>query len=387
MRPLSIAATAALFLLAGAGSLAAQSSMFGVRGIGFPGRPLTAQTRGTASSFALFDPESDFNPAALASTPAVTGGFVLANDWRHWETPAGNRNLRQTRFPLMYIAGPIPRTGIGVGVSIASYADRDFKLASRGLDTLRGVEIEVFDTLTSTGGLNEIRLASGFRIGPRTTVGAGVHLITGSSRIDTRRAFNDTTYLPIRQQAELTYSGLGLSLGITHQVSSSIGLAAMIRSDNRARVELDSADAFKIDLPYTFSAGASIRASQVLRLGLSGTYRTWSGANSDLLEQGSTGAQNTMEVAFGGEWTRNRRRPLNLPLRFGARYAQIPFPVIEGAKPKEFVVSLGSGTRFAQDRAGVDFALEHAWRRESSDYQERSLQLVIGLTLRPYGNR
>jgi hypothetical protein len=125
----------------------------------------------------------------------------------------------------------------------------------------------------------------------------------------------------------------------------------------------------------------------VLRLNLSGTYRTWSGANSDLLAQGSTGSQNTMEVAFGGEWTRNRRRPLNLPLRFGARYSQIPFPVIEGAKPKEFVASLGSGTRFAQDRAGVDFALEHAWRRESGDYRERSFQLIVGLTLRPYGNR
>lgn len=387
MRPRLVAATAALFLLAGTDVLAAQSSMFGVRGLGFPGRPQTAQVRGSASAFAIFDPESDVNPAALAGMQAVTGGFVVANDWRHWETPAGEKSLRQSRFPLMYVAGPIPKTGIGFGVSIGSYADRDFTLASTGLDTLRGAVVEVFDTLSSTGGLNEIRLGTGVRLGSRTAIGIAAHLITGSSRIDTRRAFGDTTFLTIKQKAELTYSGLGFSVGITHQLNPRVHLAAVIRSDNRARVELDSADAFKVDLPFTFSGGVSVRATDVLRLALSGSYRTWSGANSDLLEQGSTGAQNTTELSFGGEWTRNKRRPLNLPLRFGVRYAQIPFPVEQGAKPKEIAFSVGSGIRFAQDRAGVDFGIEHAWRKESDSYKERSLQLIVGLTLRPYGNR
>lgn len=387
MRVLPVAAaTAIVFLLCGVESLAAQSSMFGVRGLGFPGRPQTAQARGTGSGLALFDPESDVNPAALTASPAVTGGFVLVPDWRHWETPAGSRSLRQTRFPLMYVAGPIPNTPLAVGVSIASYSDRDFKLASLGSDTLRGVPIEVFDTLTSTGGLNEIRLAAGYRIGTGTSIGFGVHLITGSSRIDTRRAFGDTTYLPIRQRAELTYSGLGLSLGVIHQLNARISVAAMVRSDTRARVDLDSAEAFRVDLPYTFSAGAALRPSPRVRLGFSGTYRTWSGANSDLLAQGSSGAQNTLELAGGAEWFRNRRRPLNLPVRFGVRYAQIPFPVEEGAKPREFSLSIGTGTRFAQDRAGIDLALEHAWRSESSRYKERALALVIGLTLRPYGS-
>ena len=92
MRPRVVAATAALFLLAGTDLLAAQSSMFGIRGLGFPGRPQSAMVRGSASAFANFDPESDANPAALATAPAVTGGFVFASDWRHWETPAGSRN-------------------------------------------------------------------------------------------------------------------------------------------------------------------------------------------------------------------------------------------------------------------------------------------------------
>jgi hypothetical protein len=385
--PLLAAAAALVLFASGVDTLSAQSSIFGVRGLGFPGRPQTAQSRGTGSALGLFDPESDLNPAALTGSVAVTGGFVVASDWRRWQAPAGDRSLRQTRFPLMYIVGPVPRTGLAVGISIGSYADRDFKLASVGVDTLRGAAIEVFDTVTSLGGLNEIRLATGYQLGSRTSIGAGVHVITGSSRIDTRRAFGDTIYLPIRQRAELTFSGLGLSLGITHQLSSRVSLAAMIRSDTRAKVEVDSTEAFKVDLPFTFAAGVAIRPSSMLRLAMSGTYKTWSGANSDLLAQGSTGAQNTLELAVGGEWSRNRRRPLNLPLRFGVRYAEIPFPVEEGAQPKEFALSLGTGTRFAQDRAGIDIALEHAWRSESSRYKERSLALVFGLTLRPYGSR
>lgn len=381
------AASAIVLLTGGVDALSAQSSMFGVRGLGFPGRPITAQSRGTGSALAMFDPESDVNPAALGQSVAVTGGFVIDNDWRHWDSPAGDKNLRQTRFPLMYIVGPIPRTPLAVGISLGSYTDRDFKLASVGLDTLRGVPITVFDTLTSVGGLNEIRLAAAYRVGPRTTIGAGVHLITGSSRVDSRRAFDDTTYLPIRQKAELTFSGLGVSLGLTHQLSSRLGFAAMVRSDNRAKVQVDSADAFKVDLPYTFAMGFNVRPSNMLRFAVSGTYKTWSGANSDLLQEGSAGSQNTVELAAGGEWFRNRRRPMNLPLRFGVRYAQIPFPVERESTPTEFALSLGTGTRFAQDRAGIDLALEHAWRSESSQYRERSLQLIVGLTLRPYGSR
>lgn len=360
--------------------------MFGVRGLGLPGRPLTALSRATAGSFGLFDGESDVNPAAIAGIPAVTAGFVLSPSWRRWETPAGSRSLRETRFPLMYIGGPIPKTRLGVGISIGSYSDRDFKLASTGFDTLRGVELQVFDTVTSLGGLNEIRLGTGYRLSDRTTIGGGIHFITGSSRVDTRRAFSDTTYLQIRQKAELSYSGLGLSLGVIHQLSRSVKLAAVVRSDTRAQVDIDSTHAFKVDLPFTFTGGAQLRASPRLQLAVAGSYRTWSGANSDLLAQGSPGSQNTLELTAGGEFTRNRRRPLNLPLRFGVRYAQLPFPVVEGADPKEFSVSLGTGTRFAQDRAGVDLSLEQAWRSESSQYKERAFTLIVGLSIRPYGN-
>ncbi|MFN8651152.1 MAG: hypothetical protein U0133_20395 [Gemmatimonadales bacterium] len=366
--------------------LAAQSSMFGVRGLGFPGRPMTPRARATGGSFALFDGESDFNPAAIASQTAVTAGFVLAPTRRHWENPAGTASLRETRFPLIYVGGPIPGSRLGLGISIGSYADHDFRLASRDTVNVRGADVAVFDTLSGLGGLNEIRLATGIMLGQKTAIGGGFHFITGSSRLDARRHFEDTTFASLRQTAELTYHGIGISLGLTHQLTPAIRLAAMVRSDAKVKVDLDSSRAYTVDLPFTFAGGIQARASRRLTLAASGTYKTWSSANSDFLNQGAPGARNTLELNAGGEFVRNLRRPSRLPIRLGVRYADIPFPVIEGGKPKEFSISAGTGTRFAQERGGVDLTLEQTWRSEGSAYKERAFTLLLGLSIRPYGD-
>lgn len=366
-------------------TLVAQSSMFGVRGLGFPGRPLTPRSRATGGAFGLFDPESDVNPAAIASQTAVTAGFVLAPTWRHWESPAGTASIRETRFPLIYVGGPVPGSRVGLGISIGSYADRDFKLASVDTVNIRGQNVGVSDTLTSLGGLSEIRLASGVMLGKKTGIGGGFYFITGSSRLDARRHFDDTTFAALRQTAELSYHGIGFSLGITHQLTPGVKLAAMVRSDSKAKVDLDSARAYTVDLPFTFTGGAQVRASSRVTFALAGAYRTWSGANSDLLAVGAPGSRNTLELNAGGEYTRNLRRPSRLPVRLGVRYADIPFPVKEGAKPKEFTLSAGTGTRFAQERGGVDLTLEQTWRSEGSAYKERAFTLLLGLSIRPYG--
>jgi hypothetical protein len=137
-----------------------------------------------------------------------------------------------------------------------------------------------------------------------------------------------------------------------------------------------------VDLPYTFGLGVRWRAGSRLDLASQGTYRTWSGANSDLLASGGPGAENTISVALGGEYTRDPRRPYRLPLRLGARYGTLPFPVQSGLQPTEFGVSIGSGTRFAQERAGIDIALEHVWR-SAGDFKERAFVVTVGVGVRP----
>jgi hypothetical protein len=174
---------------------------------------------------------------------------------------------------------------------------------------------------------------------------------------------------------------------MVYKARQNLQVALFARSDGHADVDLDSAGVRAIDLPFTFGAGVQLKPSPRLTVAAHALYRTWSGANSDLQSQGAPGAENTVELSAGGELVRNLRRPGTLPIRFGLRLAQLPFPVAADSRPRELGISLGTGSRFAQDRAAIDVALEHHWRSESSSYSERAFTLVFGLSVRPYGGR
>jgi hypothetical protein len=148
-------------------------------------------------------------------------------------------------------------------------------------------------------------------------------------------------------------------------------------------MNVDSTRIGTIDLPYTFGAGFSYQPSRRLQLAGQGIYRTWSGANSDLLALGGVGAVNTLDVSTGLEFTPDIRRPTRHPLRFGLRYAELPFPLEIGAKAHEFSIATGTGTRFARGRGGMDLGLQYAWRSDGSARKERALLLTFGISVRP----
>jgi hypothetical protein len=349
----------------------AQSSQFGVRGLGLPGRPLSTETFGTGGAFGLVDPVS-----------ALTATFGGLQDFRHVENPAGSQSLRETRFPLVTVAGPLRRYPAVLGVSYSNYTSRDFTLASADTIPLRGALVPVSDTFSSRGGLSDLRVAGAYRVGTAWVFGGSFHVITGSVRLRARRAFADTTFQAPAQRSELSYAGVGFDLGMIRSFGPDFSVAATVRSDGHVNVDQDSSRAAKVDLPYTFGLGLRWRTGPKLELASQALMRTWSGANSDLLAQGGTGADNTVEVSFGGKFTPDPRHPTRPPIRFGARYGTLPFPLIPGEQAHELGISAGSGLRFAQGRAGVDLGLERVWR-SAGVFSERSFLVNIGMTVKP----
>ena len=375
----------ALLLLALASApvaVSAQSSQFGVRGLGMPGRAIGARAFGTGGAFAMFDPQSGLNPAAVGGLGALTAGFAALQDFRHVENPAGSRSVRETRFPHLSVAGPIGARPAVVGVSFSNYTSRDFTLVSADTIPLRGALVPVTDTFASRGGLSDLRAVGAYRFKDVWIVGGAFHVITGSDRLTTSRAFEDPSYQPARQRSELSYAGIGASLGVVRNFGPGFSVAAMVRSDGHVNVDRDSARVSRIDLPYTFGLGVRWRPGPKLELASQAVLRTWSAANSDLLSQGGTGADNTVEVALGGEYTPNPQRPGRRPIRFGARYGTLPFLLVPGEQPHELGLSVGTGIRFAQERAGIDLGLEHVWR-SAGDFSERAFLINLGVTVRP----
>jgi hypothetical protein len=330
----------------------------------------------------MFDSESSLNPATLGGVPTLTSVFTVAQSFRSPENPAGTASVRDTRFPHILVAGPIRQSGAALGVSYSNYTSRDFRLTTADTLDLRGVPVGVTDSFSSRGGLSDLRVAGAYRVHDRWTFGAGFHVITGSTRLETRRVFSDSSYLASRQTSEISYAGIGLSAGVIRQLGPRLAIAALLRTDGHANVDLDSARVGTVDLPYTFGLGLRLQPVEQLDVGIQGVFRTWSGANSDLLQQGGTGAKNTIEVAAGGQYTSDPKRPFRRPIRFGARYATLPFPLVPGEQAREVSVSLGTGMRFAQQRAGLDLSLEHFWRSEGV-YSERAFILSLGVSVRP----
>jgi hypothetical protein len=363
-------------------ALVSQASQFGVRGLGVPGRSLSTRAAGSSGAFGMFDAESGLNPAALSGLAVMTANFNGTQSFRTAENPAGSESLRDSRFPHVAFGGPVPRTPLVVGLSYSTYANRDFTVATRDTVELREVLVPVSDTLSSRGGLSDLRLAAAYTLRERSVVGAAFHILTGSNRLESRRTFSDGQYLPVQQSAELSYAGVGASVGAVQQLGAGLWVAAIARSDGKVIVDRDSTRVSQVDLPYTVGLGVRWRASPRLDLATHGIFHTWSGANSDLLASGGTGADNTIEASICGEYIGDPRRPYRRPIRFGARYATLPFPLQPGVQPNEFGVSLGSGVRFAQDRAGIDIAVEHLWR-SAGDFKERAFVISIGVGVRP----
>ncbi|HVJ99722.1 MAG TPA: hypothetical protein VM365_02615 [Gemmatimonadales bacterium] len=363
-------------------TVAAQASQFGVRGLGVPGRPFSTRAAGSSGAFAMFDAESGLNPATIGGLPAMTATFNSSASFRTVENPAGSASLRSTRFPYVSFGGPARGTPFAVGVSYSTYTNRDFSNATVDTLELRDALIPVFDTLSSRGGMSDLRIAGSFKARERSVIGGSFHILTGSNRMQEHRTFTDNQYRPVRQSTELSFAGVGLSLGAVHQLGRSLWVAAIARSDGGASVERDSAPVGDIDLPYSLGLGLRWKTGARLDLAAHGIFRTWSGANSDLLALGGSGSDNTVELAFGGEFLTDPRRANRAPIRFGVYYASLPFLLPPGLQPEEYGASLGSGVRFAQDRGSLDFAVGYL-SRSAGDFDEHGFTLSFGVAVRP----
>lgn len=362
--------------------LSAQSSQFGVRGLGLPGRGLSAASLGTEGADGLFDPRSSRNPAALGLLRSASIVFTSVQGWQTSENPGGSGSTRLQRFPLVMVGGPIPKSPLGIALTYSSYALRDYTVVSTGTDSPRGVPVGVTDSLGSTGGINDFRLGLSWSPHQSVSFGVGVHLLTGSNRVFANRAWDDTTYRPVRQTAELTYAGFGLSAGVVLQPTSRLLIAGTVRHDGSLDVERDSVASGSIGMPWTLGAAARLRLSDRLAISSQVSTSNWSAANDGIREFGGIGARNTIEVSAGMEWIRNVRRPDRLPLRIGIRRAELPFLVNQGSQPRELGLAIGTALRFAGDLGGIDLTLERVHRSQGSDYSENGWQLAVGVSLR-----
>jgi hypothetical protein len=365
------------------GPLRAQSSQFGIRGLGIPMRPLSVRSVGTGGSFGLFDAESSLTPASISLITNIFANIQTVQNWRTSMTPTDSSSGRDQRYPGIFVGTPIGKTQLSAAISMSGYTDRNFLLAWTDTLTLRGSPVQTYDTLSSFGGISDLRAAVGWRQSAAIQWGAALHVLTGSNRLNSRRVFGDATYLGARERSTISYLGFGVSAGVTATIGRRVTLSGLVRLDDQLEVERDFIPLGHVELPTTVGGGVRIQLSERLTVAGSGLYRNWSVANADLVALGGIGSTNTTEFSAGLEYLGDPRRPARRPIRLGFRHARLPFPLQQGIDVDETGISLGSGTRFGNNRVGIDVALERIWRKGGSGFTESATLLTIGFSVRP----
>ena len=372
-----------LLLAVAASPIAAQSSQFGVRGLGLPVRPLSVRATGTGGAFGMFDPESGLNPASIGLVFAITANFQTVQNWRRSTSPTGTATGRDNRYPGIFIAGPVGGTRLTMAFSMSGYTDRNFSLASQDTLILRGQPVETFDTLTSYGGMSDLRVALGYRRSNAVQFGLALHLLTGSNRLDSRRYFGNPDYTGARERATISYLGTGISAGVVARLNRTVTVSGMVRFDDKVKMERDTVSLGKTDLPLTLGGGVRVQLSERMTAAGNWLYRNWSVADANLVALGGIGSTNTTEWSAGLEYVPDPRHIARKPIRLGFRHGQLPFPLSRGVNVSESGVSLGTSLRFVNDRAGVDLALERVWRKGGPKFSESAFLLTAGFTIHP----
>lgn len=348
--------------------LFAQDSQFGVRGLGTPGRYESVRARTTAGAFTPFDPLSPLTEAPLADVTVLTATAMEGTSYRDIDlTGSGTNHVRSTRFPLLSVAGRVaPRLALSAGFT--TYLDKSWDVTERDSALLRGTLERYTDELTSNGSVADVRLAAASRLTRRIAIGAGIHLLTGSTRQTAERRFDDTTFHTVQQLAEVRYSGIGVSGSILIGVAPGLSLAGWARTDGRLRAKAGDTTTALTDLPRGVGGGVLFAPSPSVKFGGSVAWRSWA--------RSGPGAFDTWSWSGGAEIGSGR-----MPLRLGVRGGQLPFGPGTTA-PTEFAAAAGTGRTFAQGRASLDLGVERL-ERKGTGLTERVWTVLVGITVRP----
>ena len=351
----------------GGAPLAAQDSQYGIRSLGTPGRWESVRARSTGGAFGPFDPLSPLMEASLADLGRLTATAMAGTSFRTATLGNTTSALRETRFPLLLLAGQVaPRLALSAGFT--TYLDKSWSVSTRDSVVLSGVTKPFTDLLTSDGSVADLRLAAAVRLSRRLALGAAFHVLTGSARLTAQRTFDDTLYHTVRQTADASYDGLGVSGSALVGLTPELTVALWGRSDNRLRTRVAGATTAEIDLPRMAGGGVRFTPSPSARFAAAAAWRSWFHAGP--------GAFNTWSWSVGAELGGGAS-----PIRLGARGGQLAFGPGPTA-PTEFAVAAGTVRAFSQGHALIDLGLERLVR-QGSGLDERLWTLLAGITLRP----
>ncbi len=348
----------AALLALSASESAAQTSVYSVLGLGYPGRAISVRTRAMGGGLATLDPGSALNPGAVAAYRQLSTSVTVTSSFREY-TVGDNAvsDLHDTRFAYASIGGPFGNAPVAFNLSFATYLDRTYNVVDTGRVEIRSDTVGYVENISSDGAVIDLRGAVAWEIDPKLRAGAAFHILSGTTENIFRRIFEGTDYAPLQRADRVSFTGFGGSAGIVYLPEPYLRLGASVRINSSVNVKLtEDVTIGKTPLPTEVSGGLFFAPIPTIRFASTAIWRSWSKTAEGSLAPDAANAYDTWEIGSGVEL----QGPSNLPLRFGFRYAQLPYSPAEQAR--EINLSFGSGLGFAQGRATIEYAIERVLR-------------------------
>jgi hypothetical protein len=329
----------------------------------------------------MFDRGASLNPALAGTFRQVTVSVMSATTFRQFTANGVDASgLRETRFPMAFLGGGFRRSNLSYQLSVSTYAERTFDAQTTDTVILSGVPMQVQDQVSADGGVVDLRAAFGYTPSAKFAIGAAYHRLVGSSRFSATRTFESVEFQPFQEDDALRYSGNGFSAGVLWMPNPTVGFAFSGRLNSSLTGELDDQSTVDVGLPVSLSGGAWIGLGTQMHLTTTARWRSWSRGRDDLASTG-TRAFDTWEVGSGLEIGSLVEGGLRFPIRFGVRYAQLPYSPNDD-QPTEWNFAVGTGAPFAANRAVIDLALQR-FTREGAGASEQGWYFAVGITVTP----
>jgi hypothetical protein len=369
----------ALLLSAAVSATAAAQGTLSTQGFGYPPGQLSTRATSLGGGIGETDPLSPINPAAISDW--IRSGLYLqySPEYRSVESGRGADNTMTVRFPV--IMGAVTAGNrVVIGLSTSTLLDRTWETSRVGF-THSGADSTRFqEDFTSSGAINDIRLGVAFAITPSLWIGAGGHVFSGDDRLRISRLSDDTTETPFLQQSRLSYSGTGLSGGVTWRPTPALSLGASGRVGGQIETFRNDTSLTRADVPARWGVGASFSGVSGLLIAARANWEGWS-TIGDLGRPG-LGVTDAWDMGGGVEINGPLLFGLTLPLRAGYRHRTLPFTVGD-AKIVENSFSFGVGIPVSGGRSRIDLGAERANRGSVSGVTEKAWILSAGFMVRP----
>ncbi len=361
--------------------LPAQSAL-STQGFGYPAGGLSVRALSVGGGSGEIDPLSTLNPAALSNWGAAGLEAQFAPERRSLRGPDGTASTTTVRFPL-FAAGMSLAANWKLGISSSTMLDRSWSTRFESSQVVGGQQVASSTLWSSRGAINDVRFAVAYRINPRLSAGAALHVLAGSNIVTAVTDYTGSDFLDLSISTTHGYAGRALSAGLVWSPLNVLTLGVSARSGSTLTIRRDKQDVGSASVPDRM--GASLMYSGISGSILSVRYDKVAYSQMNGLGSSETNARDTQDIGVGVEFSGPRVAGAPSFLRIGVRDRGLPFDA-GGTKVTERTYAAGFGvsaTRTGRDGAMFDFGVLRLTRDNNSSYRESAWIFAAGILVRP----